>query len=271
MDRQPIAITPDETSTEQVVEGGTLTNIIEQEKKTGMLSVFPYTIDSFHGEMYREDGFTIDANVTGRLFYYDPGLTLISDSYNSTFIPYQLLPILTHTFYDFDIEKTFVAIKHERARGKLLITWYPGILIKTPGRTTDFASIDQTVPNFGTLNSKCQRWIWDIEQTDTFTIMIKGFKNSAWRSRNLLTNYQTFPVLPNQQYTIYSEADQYPTYNFGLLCVSVILPYWPGNVAPNTLDILMFNRLVNEKYMEYRQLQGVNQIAIENNGQYTNN
>lgn len=174
------------------------------------------------------------------LFSYDPFATLWavdSAEFNNTSRPMPLVAVDSCKFYDFDLKLTFVALKHERGRGLLQFTWFPGIY--------DSALLPSEI-----INARNQKWIWDIETNEQFSIHLTGVKHALWRSKDAPG---AIPTGTFDGYTLMNDtrfADDLR--RGGYLNCNIISPYNAGNVGPTTCTILCFYELENLRTCEYR-------------------
>lgn len=145
-------------------------------------------------------------------------------------LPIPLLYLLSAHYYDYEPELTFWAIKHERARGQIMFVFVP------------FNNLSEV--QLGTIapdTTKYQKWLWDIEKQDMFTLRLVGTKYVNYRSRvNMAGEGDT-------NYTMIFDSRK-----GGTLIAFVFQPYNAGNVGSDTCTILCFNRLQNLQSMEYR-------------------
>lgn len=239
---QPVTPLIDPISTSSDVEGGTLTSDISGKFLSSQISssMSPdQMIDMpFYGcqfDMNSSDGYnTLKLN-------YDPFVKVWNDLSSPVVgerpVPYPLVALSSCYFYDFDMELTFMAIKHERARGIYDIIWAPGL-------------IDTSVGDFNIATTKFQKWVWDVEASDTFRITLNSVKTAVWRERRLRYVSQAPPVFyapwvvePLVAQTLAS---------CGTLQVRSDASYNAGSVGPDTATVLVLHRLVNLRTAEYR-------------------
>lgn len=238
---QPLEPIIDQSSTSSDLVGGLLTNdpnsLIPAKQSSTTTD-----LDTAADLPYKFYVYNIPTTVYGeRIFSYDPFVTLLTNpgatgEFQARHQPAAMLPIRSCYFYDFDLEITFVAIKHERGRGSMMITWIPG----SDGRLA-------TTPP---VNVRNQKWLWDIEANEQFKICLTGMKHTVWRSR-FPTNRQLDFDRPTGYAYISDNLQEDVTASAGRLSMHVIAPYNAANVGPTDLSIIQFNRLVNLRTREY--------------------
>jgi len=129
MSHQPLPITPPEVSLQEDVIGGTLSNVpldkFLSSQHTEQLSVdqlvdLPFYVGQFNfgvSTTYNTSLLSIDPYEKFQLSAMDPA-------------PWAFAAVYGCQLYDFDLEVSFMAIKHERGRGRLQITWNPQFCYK---------------------------------------------------------------------------------------------------------------------------------------------
>lgn len=232
---QPIEPPIDETSTSADATGGTLTSqpltkfLFEQGVQ--VMNIDQRTDMPFlHRRLVMDNTTAFNTN----LLNYDPFVELFTPVSRTSAIPYARLALQSCYLYDFDLKLTFFIVKHERARGILMLTWAPGVL---PGNDVDVT------------NTKLQKWTWDIEKDEVCEIVLKGTKLTPWRSR---MNMDTGAAYPNLWTNIIVQPLAYDTYHGGTLNLIQVMSYNGANVAPPAADIMVFGQLLNLKTAEYR-------------------
>lgn len=238
---QPITPALSESSTEANLVGGTITSqLLSPFNSTQSRDVF--NIDDMNEIPFFSHQVTM--NLTeGLLTTYDPFQNLLNQNITRTsIIPMQLVKLMCSRLYDFDLNIIFLAIKHERARGKILITWLPNRLNQSEiGVAPDG------------MDTKRMRWLWDLEQSDTFSIPLKGHKTTAWRSRRVSDS-----DMPDNKFVLrpakWQASDNYleGNYSVGTLAVHTHSPYSSGTLGPDDCPILIFHQILNLQQAEYR-------------------
>jgi hypothetical protein len=242
MEHQPVTPPVNEMSTEQFTDGATISDQGVKTAPQGFLINQGMTFDSMQPFPFYERRFDI-TRTSDWLFWCDPGSMLLS---HRRCFPIQMIPIQSCYYYDLDIIKTFVAIKHERVRGRIEFKYLPGVY------TTDTFTLGSTgLPShIESRDKRAQRWIWDLEKEDTFSIMLKGSKVAALRSRVNPPVVNPNSATGMTRYDI--RGDSIPTWNFGTLTARMHQPYQTGNVAPEIMTIVILNTIVNPTYAEYK-------------------
>lgn len=232
---QPIETPPSEDSSDMTT-GGTLTSELglPHFAQSDMQYIAP---DQTISMPYYRGMFNVSSSdTTGSVTYQtDPWQQLVD---YMTFIPNPVTAVRACNFYDFDVELTFLCIKHEKARGRYAIVWVPG-------------SHDLDDNSNQWRNSKNQKWIWDIEQSDQYKVCLKAPKITAWRTRKLV-DLRVDPA----DGTVIGTAnfdDEHKPYIGGVLTISPVFSYNAGNVGADTATVLIHQRLKNLTTAEYRQ------------------
>lgn len=258
---QPIQPPLDETSAESEVTGGTLDGQGPASTPVQAVPNFQAFSDLTGEELEYERTLTV-TSATDILFVRDPLKSLMPFSTGDNVMPCKYLKLLTTHYFDADIGLKLIAIKHEKVRGKIMFTWFPGVtpdyeLTKEITFQTDFTGLpDWMVTNTegNPMNQvRVQRWIWDLEKTDQFSLVLNGTNPRILRPT---LTHQNVVVNSANGYTLYPTFRTSDPQNMGILIARFVTPYAPGGIAPATMDILMFNALLNFKAMEYRSPMG---------------
>lgn len=237
MSKQPLLPLIDPTSTSSDVSGGALTNDL-----TAMfIGVNPFQDDMIIDQLIdmpwkiKTLTFSTTNTYDQNIDLFDPFDKQLYGAEDQTRpLPYAIVAIRCCYFYDFDIEITLWAIKHERSRGMYQLLWVPGL--------DDTAILD--LSNV----SKVQKWTWDIENTSSISVLLKGWKNFAWRDR---TNRFQAPPDDSWFSNIGTPFIQ-KNYLGGQFQIRCLNPYNAGAVGPSDLSVIMLGRLVNFRSAEFR-------------------
>lgn len=238
---QPLQPDIDQSSTSNDTTGGILS--------TNPTDLFPMcqrsstlTFDGMFDLPYFAGKFDLDAsqNYGTTLIKMDPFKNLITIGTGEFFDPIRPMPLVAIDackFYDFDLKITFLAVKHERARGLIQFSWFPGIVAAA------------YLPS-DLINHRNQKWIWDVETNEQFSIYLVGSKHAAWRSRD---QPGAQPSYVPDVYTLMNATR--PADNImggGYITSNILSPYNAGNIGPTACSVLMFYELKNLRTCEYR-------------------
>jgi len=169
----------------------------------------------------------------------------------SAIVAHPIAYINSHYYYDHDLVIDFRFFKHSRARGKLMVLWYPGLNTNV----TNLATLRLTQgATFGTRSSKTQREIVDLEKEDTHKITLIG--NKLYGVRSLMKTQDATTINPALRLTALPEISTKPSYVFGTLMIIVESPFSSGNVGADTVDFDVTLTFANMKGYEYHGLQG---------------
>lgn len=250
---QPIQPMLDESSSENQETGGTLTNQLTGVPIHAVPNLPPLTDMDFRRLEYSRT-FSI-STTSGFLFATDPLFALYPES--TGVLPYKHLALLSSHYFNTSVYYKFIALKHEKARCKILFTWYPGVsnefdLTQPITFNTDSTTVPSWLTSKGTsitTQTKAQRWIWDIEQSETFEMNLVGANPQIARP--------TIAADPTQPITaagISIVAERFFTLpqSMGILTAHIHVPYAPGAICPEILDIVMFMGLTDLETTEYR-------------------
>lgn len=244
---QPVTPLLDPISTSSDVVGGVLSSTPTSKFLSTQISG-KFTPDSmidlpfFGCEFSISNSNTFDSTVLS----YDPWFKLWNGAgVGITPVPYPIVALQACYFYDFDIELTFLAIKHERARGIYSIVWSPGL--------------QDATGNYSLLDTLFQKWIWDIEKSDTFSVTLKSVKTSVWRDRKPRYVSEDSPLYA--PWIVRPLLSQNLLYS-GILQVKTHSSYNAGSVGPDTASVIVFHRLINMRNAEYRPPYSLNETEI---------
>lgn len=236
---QPEVPIPDESSTEMAMAGGTLTS----QPLTKFL--FSPNEELFNVDQLiqlpfysRQFNFSPSSVMFSSLLAYDPFQTLAIVANANAPIPWPIVYLRSCQFYDFDINIVFLAIKHERSRGRLQISWTP-------------SSVNGVIPEVNTtgIHTRSMKWIWDLEHSDSFAIDLVGTKHMAWRDRRLMN----VAIPASSTYMVVgSNVGTMNNFNVGQLDVRVLDPYSAGLLGPDICPIVVFTQILNVATAEYR-------------------
>lgn len=256
MEHQPIPTQPDEKSTIRGVEGGTLTNDLDP-----MPSYVPYihseTIDTMIEKPFLYQ--TIDIVPTSQYLLVEQIGPVFAHT-SRCHLSYGLLAALAHNYFDFDLELTFRIFKHERARGKMAIIWYPGIIAGEGSQQEVYDRCNKTITNFAKMGTRVQRWEFDFETDDVFTVQLKGSKITALRTlRKMYAPVKSASTITMPNYD--STTRQNHVSSYGVLSLSMIQPYDAGNVGPGTMTMHCVMRIVNPTFVEYAGFNALKDVC----------
>lgn len=248
---QPLEPKPNEVSIASNDVGGTLTSDLGHKFLTENPTITP-NVDQMTFMPYLRNALseiTISSSDVrnGIVVELHPFYSLTDYSANDeVHIPFQICAMRACHFYDHDVQLTFMAIKHERARGIYQFVWVPGI-----------ENLGITDVKFDT--TKFHRWIWDLEKADEFTVVLQAPKYVSWRDR--------FPRIGNRPLGD-SPHLQDTYFDGGTLLLQCLLPYNAGNVGPNEATLIILQNNINLRTAEYRQ--PFNNLAGEMSVLYAN-
>jgi len=169
----------------------------------------------------------------------------------SAVVAHPIAFINSHYYYDHDLVIDFRFFKHSRARGKLMVLWYPGLNAGTTNLTL-LRLVQGAL--FGTRSSKTQREIIDLEKEDTHKLTLIG--NKLYGVRSLMRTQNTYNVNPALRLTALPEVSTKPSYVFGTMMIIVESPFSHGNIGADTVDFDVTLTFANLKGFEYHGLQG---------------
>lgn len=236
MQHEPVTLPPDPTSTERYNDSGILIDDLRN-PPIGVPPVIPNCLPDQYFDYPVYIGKIDDiGETTTKLFSIDPISTFRLDQEQGTMLPWQVFNVLSHSLYDFIPEVTILAVKHPMARGKIKLSWNPGQL--TAGET----------------HLKVQRWLWDLEKDDQFSVTVKGPKNYAMRSLNSTAAIPTPTGVKWKNYT--KDFTLRENFQSGILDAE-LLSFIPSSVGPDTFSILVFIKLTQVKLAEFRGIQSV--------------
>ncbi|UHM27643.1 MAG: capsid protein [Fushun polycipivirus 1] len=146
----------------------------------------------------------------------------------------------SHDYIDYDLELVIRAYKQERARGKILVAWFPNIDYYSGGNTRF---------------SRVTNQVWDLEATEDFCLDMKGPKDMAWRSPS-----DNIPsVTPNTNIiTYYTENPvslKGPSIILGTIWMEIASKFQKG-VGPSSVYLAFYLRVKNPKMSQYRRFIG---------------
>jgi len=173
------------------------------------------------------------------LYSTDPFAFLMDATSANSPLPWAIPYLQSCYFYDFDLDLTFLAIKHERSRGRILFVWTP-------------SSINGLTPVANTtgVHSRSMKWIWDLESSDTFSIRLIAPKHLAWRDRRVLN--KSFTASTNYMLPGTGTAVTNNNAAVGTLEMYVLDSYSAGLLGPDLCPILWFTQLQNVSTAEYK-------------------
>lgn len=248
---QPLEPPPNEVSIASNDVGGTLTSDLGHKflsenptitPNLDQMTMLPYLRIATEEVLLSSTDNTNDTILELHPFYsltdYSPG-----DAFH---YPFQIVAMRACHFYDHDVQLTFMAIKHERARGVYQFTWVPGIE-------------NLSVTDIDVASTKYHRWIWDLEKADEFSLVLQAPKYTLWRDR-----FKREGAFSNGYYML---SDDY--FHGGTLLLQCLLPYNAGNVGPAQATIVVLQNNINLRTAEYRQpfnnLSGETSVLYQNN------
>lgn len=237
MMHQPVSMPIDETSGSKFIESGTLTDQMLS-PRTGVVP----NIELFLPEAGLSTPNWIKTfritSTSDWIFFCDPWTYLWKEKKIS---PWPNTIIKSHNFYDFDVEYTFYIVKHPAARGCITFRWCPGYILLGDNLKPS--------PPDDTKSDRNQRFIWDISTTNTFSMVLKGYKHASMRNVRLPTAVE---IPAEAQMDNYSEVMPNCSSAFGgTLFARFTQPFRPSNIGPDVASILLYVRLINPKFSEY--------------------
>lgn len=245
--KPPILPAIDQTSTEMRTDGVELTD-----GQSIDIPLMPgVTINYWDGMLAEPSWLTkLEWNIVdpaGKLLYFSPNI-LTEFMRTATDRITNAHGVQLSSYYNFncDLVLTCEAWKHERARGRILICYYPGLSFPP---VTTFETVQTAMPKYGTSESLCQRYIWDIEATNKISLRLPGV--NTWTMRNM--NAQPVYVINDATHFAATAvaAPPYREYEYGSLSMTVYSPYQNSVVAPEEMDIGIMLQTDNFEGVEY--------------------
>lgn len=245
MIRQPVPMPIDETSTEQYNESGTLTTNLSFNDQ-GIIPFIPDTVDTVIRQPFLMD-ITDTDTINGNPWVFQVGPVFSKQTPNT--YHWQTIFQYFWSYWDADLDVTFRLFKHERSRGRYLITWYPLV-------QSDEVDVTSTLTNH-----RVQRWIWDIEQQSIITINLCSPKVNLFRTLNknrILTPDTT------DDYVSFEQVYETPPVLYGTLILSKIVEYDGGGVSNGTATFHVMGQFSNIKTEEFRMISDKGLSTLEN-------